>query len=536
MPKPSKWDVLRKRVIWILLILVVPSFILFFHAARQAPEGPGGTAGVMFGKRIPWETFQEQRAWIRRQLESQLGSDIPPEILDPVLNQVVWDRLILLEEAQRSRLRVDDLELAAFIQGIAGFQDQGRFLPERYHRYLRAIGMSPQEFEKLLRDDLRIKKLTDSVKASVAVSDEEVKAAYVKAHERLTTSVILVETASWTKIASAALTEADLRASYDAHPEEARLPEQLVMDYAGLTHAELASRVQATEEDLADFHQRHPDRFTTEAGAVRPLEEVLEAVRQQVTDERVHEQLTALALDLTDDLDAKRPFEEIVAARALSVRSAGPFPAGNPWIPGGPEPAILQAVATLNVGEVSRLIETDSGVYLARVTQRIPPRLPPFEEVEAQVSARLSHQLAVEAARASAQSLRATLTTQQAARVRFEEAALTAGIRLIRPAPFTRTQPLDPIGEAPALNEAAFATPLGDLSEVVEIPTGFAMVRPEERVPPDDSKSSEEQGALRHELLTQQENARIQAWLDDLRARAKLQTFTEQPPAFGAPR
>lgn len=536
MPKPSKWDVLRKRVIWILLLLLVPSFILFFHASRQAPEGPEGTAGVMFGKRIPWETFQEHRLWIRRQLESQLGSDIPPEILDPVLNQVVWDRLILLEEARRNRLRVDDLELAALIQGIAGFQDQGRFFPERYHRYLRAIGMSPQEFEKLLRDDLRIKKLTDSVKASAAVSDEDVRAAYVKAHERLTASVILLETASWTSAASAVLAEADVRASYDAHPEEALVPEQLVMDYAGLTRDELASRAPVTEEDLAAFHQRHPDRFTTETGEVRPLEEVKEAARQQVTDERVREQLTALALDLTEDLDAKRPFEDIVAARALTVRSAGPFPAGNPWIPGGPEPAIMQAVANLNIGEVSRLIETDSGVYLARVTQRIPARIPPFEEVAEQLRTRLSRRLAVAAARASAQSLRAALTTRQAAGVRFEEATLTAGISLIHPAPFTRTQPLDPIGAAPALNEAAFATPLGDLSEVIEIPTGFAIVRPEERVPPDESKWSEEQGALRQELLTQQENTRIQAWLDDLRARAKLQTFTERPPAFGVPR
>ena len=500
MPKVSKWDVLRKRVVWILVALLVPSFILFFHATRQQFKEPGGTAGVIFGTRIPWDAFQEHRAWIRRQLESQLGSDIPPEILDPLLNQAVWDRLIVLEEAKRNRLRVDDLELAAFIHGIAGFQEQGRFLPERYHRYLRAIGMSPQQFEELLRDDLRIQKLTDSIRASVSVSDEEVKSAYAKAHEGLKASVILVETASFAPRADSVLSEADVRASYEARPEAVRVPEQLVMDYAGLTRAELASRAQVTEED---------------PGA---------------TEQRVREQLTVLALDLTDDLDAKRPFEEIVAARALAVHSAGPFPAGDPWVSGGPEPAILQAAANLSVGELSRLIETDSGVYIARVTQRLPAHIPPFDEVKDTVRERLSRALAEEAARGSAQSLQAGLKAQQAAGVRFEEAVLAAGVRPIHPAPFTRTSPIDPIGAVPALNQAAFAAPLGELSEVVEIPSGFAVVYPEERVTPDESKFSEEQGALRHELLTRQETDRIQAWLTDLRARAKLQSFLEPPP------
>lgn len=535
MAAPRKWDVLRRRVIWILLILLVPSFILFFHAASQQPEtGPGGTAGVLFGKKIPWNTYETHRAWLQRQLEVQLGDQVPPELLQLFLTQAVWDRLILLEEAKRSRTQVDDVELASFIQSIAGFQEQGRFVPDRYHRYLRAIGISPQEFERLLRDDLRIKKLTEGVKASVSVTDEAVRAAYAKAHEQLTGSVLLAETRGFLPRVRALVTEADTRAYYAAHPDEFRTEEQLAIEYAGATRAELSERMSVPDGELAAFYEQHAQEFAAEDGTPPPLDQIRDAVRQRATEERVREHLAGLALDLAEDVEAGRSFDELVSARGLTRRAAGPFPVGTPWVAGGPEPAILQAVTGLGEGQMSDLIETDNGLYVARVTQRIPSRVPPFEEIHATVEERLVEALARQAARASLAAQRDALLAKQAEGLRFEEAVLAVGVSPTATQPFTRTGSIDPIGLVPALNEAAFATPLGQLSEVVDLPVGYAVIRPEERLPLDESKLPDEQASLRQQLLSEQETQRLQGWLAELRTRAKLRSFVDSPMPFTA--
>src|SRR6185436_5481981 len=151
---------------------------------RKEQQGPGGVAGVIFGKDVPWDTFEDMRQSIRRQMEMQMGGDMP-EVLLPMINQTTWDRLILIAEAKRQRVPVDDLELAAKIQQLPSFQDNGRFVPQRYYQFLRMRGFSPKQFEARMSQDLMIQKLLESVKRSATVSDEDLRAEYRKLHERM---------------------------------------------------------------------------------------------------------------------------------------------------------------------------------------------------------------------------------------------------------------------------------------------------------------------------------------------------------------
>jgi peptidyl-prolyl cis-trans isomerase D len=521
---------LRRRTSWVIAAILILPFVIFFHATGQAPtRGPGGTAGVVFGKRIPWETWGQQQGWILQKLGDRAG-EIPSEAFVPLVHQEAWNNLLLLAEAKRERLRVTDEELALSIQRGPLFQDEGgRFRPDYYWGYLQSKGMTPQQFEHLVRQDLLIEKLTTSVKASVSVSDEEVKAAYANAHERLQASVLVVQPDAFRDEAATTLTDEEVRAYYETHPDEFRLLEQIKLECAGASREELAARVELGEEGLRAFYQDYQAEFAKEEGALTPFEEVKDAIRQHLTQERVRKQLTALALDLEEDVEAALPFEDIVKSRALTQYSAGPLPAGDLWIPNGPEPAVLQAVAELGEGQMSRVIETDNGVYIARVTQRFPSRVPLFDEVRAQIREQLVQERAKEAARKAAEALRVKLTELRAAGLRFEEALHKDGAIPPRPASFTRTEPIDPFGFVPAVNRAAFDTPLGNLTDVIETASGFVIVRPEARLPSDPSLFAQEEAVLRQETLAQKQAAHFERWLKDLRSRAKLQSFVEPP-------
>jgi len=521
---------MRRRVSWIIAAILILPFIFFFHATGQAPpRGPGGTAGTLFGKPVPWEQFQEQQRWVRQQVAGRLGGDIP-EAFEPMIARLAWDRILLAREAARRRVRVEDRELVQFIQEqLPIFKEEGRFVADRYHRFVRAMGMTPQAFERLLRHDLVIDKLTEAVKGSVTVGAAEVRDAFDRKHERLTATVIRFDPASFTAEAQAAASEEAVTAYYDAHAEEFRLPEQVTVDYAGASRDDLAPGVAVSEADVSAYYQDHQEQFTAEGGAVTPLEEVREAAREGVVEERVSKQLTALALDLQDDLDATLPFEEIVKTRALATRTAGPAPVEALRIPEGGASSVLPGLAGLPDAQLSEVLRTDHGVYVARVTQRIPSRLPPLEEVRDTMRERVSAQRARELARAKAVELQTRLKDRLAAGMRFEETLLSGEPAPAEPASFTRTEPIGSAGHAPQVNGAAFDTPLGGLTDVMETDRGFVIVHPEARHPADATRFAQQEAELRDEVLADRRTQHFTQWLEDLRRRARLRSFIESP-------
>ncbi len=521
---------MRRRVsLGIAAVLILP-FLFFFHATGQRQAGgPGGSAGTLFGHSIPWETFEAQRLWLKRQWEGQFGELSPS--LETMLTGATWDRLMLLEEAKRRRLRVDDQELLAAIEQIPAFQDQGRFQPDRYRRYLQITNADPRAFESLLRQNLLVEKLVAAERNAVTVSAEDVASAYQDAHERIRALLFVFPTGAFTEAVATSLTEEHQRTWFHAHAEEYRVPDQVTIEYVGALREELLPTIQVTDEDLRTYYRDHESDFADEPQRVKPFDEVKDAVRERVADERARKQLTLLGLDLEDDLDAQLRLEEIAAARTLRLHTAGPVPVDALWLPDGPEPAVLQAAASLPDGRLSPVIRTDHGIYVARVAARTPSRLPAYEDVRDAVRRKLIQENAAAAAQAKAEGLRTRLMTQMSGGMRFEEVMLTEGAPAAQTVTFPRTEPIAPIGTAPAVNEAAFRTALGQFTEVLSLPESAAFLRPEARVPAERSELATVETSLREETLTRKQSAHLEAWLQQVRKRAKLKSTLEAVPS-----
>lgn len=523
--KLIKSETVRRRISFLIFIVLVIPFGLFFSANWISGLGHRDAVGTLFGKPVPRQTFDEILQGMRRQWEAQMAG-VPLEFLEPMLIQSAWDKLMLLEEARRERLHVSDLDLIEFIKQIPAFQENGQFARARYELILRGTGTSPRRFEELVRNDLLVQRLVDRVKAAASVPDDELEAAYREAREALSASLVVFDPAEFAGQAAAAVTDEAVRVRYEAKPEEMRHPEQVRIDYAGVSFEELRSKTQPTEEQLQAYYADHQDALDRQAdSSPKPFEEVRDVVRERAVSELARTQLQTLALDLQDDLDEKKPFEDIVRSRALARRSAGPVDVDRaPALPDLPSPTILEGVKDLPVGAVSGVIETDIGVYVAQVAERIPSRVPPLEEVRDQVRARLVEERATQLAGDAARAFVTRLKDQQGKGLRFEE-VLEIEQRVAIPARFTRTQSIVPIGYQPAVNEQAFATPLGQLTEVLETPGGFVLLRPEERIPADLARFGEERESVRQERLRAKQDTRFQEFLTGLRARAKLQSF-----------
>lgn len=522
--------VLRRRVNWIIAAILILPFVLFFHTSLQSPvKGVGGVAGELFGKPVPWETYQQQLQWVRTQWQARFG-DIP-EGMEGLLAPQAWERLMLLHEAQQLRLRVSDHDLAEFIHRLPPFQENGRFVPERYHRYLAALGTNPQAFEELLRHDLLIEQLLNSRKGAVSVTDEEILAAYQRDHERVRASLIRRDVEPLREAVSQSVTDEDLRAYYDAHPETVQVPAQITFDYVGLTTEELRQTLIVPEEDITDYYAGHPEEFQNEQHTAKPLEEVRETIRETLVNHQISRRLVELAIDSEDALNAKASLEEIAERTQLSIRTLGPLPVGGLGAGGQPESAVLEAVSSLQEGETSRVIETDHGVYVVRVSKREPMRLPPLEEVRQTVVERVVDLKAREAAKADAETLRSQLQGKLAEGAPFEEAASALGVSPLSPTPFTRTESIEGLGTVPQVNAAVFAASTGQLTDVLETPSAFVLLLPHERLAADaESLTEDERTRLRDQRAQEIQQTRLLEWLGDVRARANLRSFIEEVP------
>jgi len=526
---------LRQRVNWIIAAVLILPFILFFHASFRSPnKGAGGVAGELFGKPVPWDTFQRELQWVRTQWQARLG-DIP-EGMNVLLAPQAWERLMLLHEAKRNHLQVSDQDLAEMIQGLPLFQENGRFVPERYHRYLAALGMTPPGFEELLRHDLLIERLITSRKGNVSVTDEEIMNAYQQAHERVRASLIRRDVEPLRDTVSHSITDEEIRAYYDAHPDAVQIPARITLDYIGLTTEELGRTLTVSDQEIEDYYTDHPDEFRTEANAAKPLAEVREAIRQRLVNQQASRRLVDLAMDAEDALDAKGTFEELAARVQLPIRTVGPLPVDGPGGPEAPEAPVLEAARSLQEGQISRVVETDHGVYVVRVSKREPMRLPPLEEVRPAIVERVVTEKARATAKADADSLRSRLQSKLAEDVTFEEAAGALGVTPHSPAPFTRTDPIEGLGPVPQVNAAVFAAAPDQPTDVLETPSAFVFLIPRERLAAEAAGLTDaERTRLRDQLVSAAQQTRLAAWLEDVRARAKLKSYIEETPASPSP-
>ncbi|MBI3087933.1 MAG: SurA N-terminal domain-containing protein [Candidatus Omnitrophica bacterium] len=473
----------RAIALWIVLLLALP-LILFFHWGMGGGNGPGpgGTAGVVFGRAIPWDSYQQEYQVIRRGLESQLGS--VPEAFEPFLQQQTWDRIILREEARR-RMRATDQEVARYLRAQPTFQQDGQFVPGLYYRFVRGIGSTPRAFEERIRDDLRIQALVESVEAEATVTDEELRIAYAKTHDRLRAALIRFTAAEMEPQVKPTLTDDVLREAYEAHQDRLRRPAKRLIRYLGVPASALPGE--------------------------------LEDVRKRLLD---------AALDLEEDVERGLSFEEIAAARALPIRSTGPVDRqAAADMPDGPTALMLRAAFDVPAGQMTQVFETPVGVFLLHAAEETPAFVPPFEEIRREVEQLTLEERSREAAQARAASVRQELQAARKRGVGFDEACASTGVAPLRPPAFTAEGPIETWGDVPAVTQALAELAPGTVSEVLDTPEGFALGIVEERLPFEEEQFTADRDRFRDTLLDDRRKTRTAQWLEALRTRARLKDY-----------
>ena len=518
-----------KRILWTLAILIIPPFVFWGAGSALRSRQKGATyAGIIFGKKISFDEYQDAWQATRTQALMMYGSKLD-EIYEALnLEQQAWERLILLKEAKRKKIRVSDDEVINMIQKFPFFQSKGRFDERAYDLILKQVlRIDARQFEEEMRDSLAIAKLQDSIMKGIKITDEEVKDAYKQENEKSRVAYILISPTAVKQDIN--INEALSKRYYQDNTESFRVGDQVNIEYMGFEFSDYQKAIQVTDEEVKTYYDKHNDEFDPK----KEFKELKDMLKNSLIQEKAR-QNALLAAEKIDYIlaDKTKSFEGTAKENSISIKETGFFGKEGPIPQIGWFPEIQKIAFKLNTGERSDLIKSKTGFtkgfYIIKLKERKPPYIPMYEEVKGKIENILKEDEAVRRASKQVERLHRKIVElikrplPSGRQIKFEEAASKIKHRVNYSEPFTRNDYIKGLGLANELGEAAFNIGHGGISPVVKTRSGFCIFTVLEIIPMDEERFKKEKTEFTKKSLEGKKSKVLNEWYYKLLKQANL--------------
>lgn len=457
-------------------------------------------AAIVNGESITELELQRMVNQQRQMLVSQYGENILQMLSDDMLrgqalNQMVRQKAIV-QAARSEGMGVATETIQQSLRETPAFQTEDRFDRERFSYVLRQVGHTPSSYAESLRNEYISGQFVQGVAASDFLTAPELAlSAGVSEQER---DFYYLTVPAQPLVETIEVSEGDLQSRYEQSKDQLVVPEQVVVEYLELTADALMAREHVGEEQIRKA-------FEVELAAQEPAEQRrLSHILIAKGDDDSHKKTLA---EIQQKLADGEDFAKL--AKDYSQDPGTALEGGDlGFIDPSALPESLAVVAEhLSLGQVSKPVESDSGVHLLKVTdiEKNKPLL--YEEQKDVIAERLKRELAVEQYVVVLEQLKDRVYNAETLRGPADE----FGLELQLTKPFSRSGG-EGVAANPAVINAAFSEQvLGDgyASEVLELDENRAIVvKLRERVP-ERIKSFDE---VREQLLAdiKQERARKQ--------------------------
>jgi peptidyl-prolyl cis-trans isomerase D len=461
-------------------------------------------------------------------------------------------------------------------------QTDGRFDLEKYQRFLKSAAARQQglyfQLENYYRTEIPRAKLYEQVASEVFVTDDELWRAYRDQHDSSKVSFVSFDPAS-VPDSGITVSDAEISAYYDAHKKELERPGRAVVsiltiprvvtaaDSAAVRARALALRDEimkgAKFEDVAKRESqdtlsgaqggslgrgpkgRFVESFEKAAFALTPGQ-VSEPVETQFgvhlikVDEKKADTIAVRHILLRfqqSDSSASRTDKEAdqLAKIAAAQTTPQPFdsaakvlkltPAQGIAIEGEPLTISGQYVPSVSAwafsgvkpGETSDLFDSDNGYVLARLDSVSPGGLAPLAQARDEIRRTLITEKKLDRLMAQAKDFAAAAASSS-----MDAAAQSRNLKVTASEPFTRSGFVPGVGRLNEAIGAAFSLPIGSVSSPIRTSDGVVVLRVDRRVDADHAAWEAQKATQRQQLMQGLRQQRIQAFLQQLRADAKV--------------
>lgn len=177
-------------------------------------------------------------------------------------------------------------------------------------------------------------------------------------------------------------------------------------------------------------------------------------------------------------------------------------------------------------GETSELFDAEDGYYLARLDSLTPGGTQSLDQAKQDIRTYLMRQKKVDALIPQARNF-----AKVAAGSSLESASKLMGMQVVSTKPFTRITGVQELAQAPEAVGAAFSLPVNTVSQPIRGTAAVVVERVDKRFPAVRAEFDKQKAALRQQAMSQLRQQRVQQFLSNLRAVAKIDDRRKQVEA-----
>jgi len=302
------------------------------------------------------------------------------ELRESALRTLI-ERRLLLQTAGEENLRFSAQSLDQLILQTPEFQQDGKFSAERFDQAVRNMGYSRMQYRSLLEAEMLMAQIRLGLVSTGFTTGEEVEA--FARLERQTRSFSSLRFAA--KTDGVHISDEQVHAWYEAHPNDYMSPEQVIAEYLELKKADFVGNNQITDEALQEAYQREIANLAEQRNAAHILIEA-----EGNNDAQAKSKIAGIAERLSKGEDFA------TLAKEFSDDSGSASTGGELGYAGRGvyELPFEQALYALKVGEVSAPVRTDYGWHLIKLLAE--PKVPSFASLKAKLEANLKIQQATQ--------------------------------------------------------------------------------------------------------------------------------------------
>jgi peptidyl-prolyl cis-trans isomerase D len=517
-----------KIILGALLVIICASM-----AITLIPGGIGGglglsgpPAGMVATVGDENVTVMEVQRTARQMLQRQFPQGGPqmamllPMFTNQAAQQLINEK-VMVAEAHRLGLHTNDEELRDDLQHgplAATFFPDGKFVgQEEYANFIQRNNLTIEQFERMEKDYILIRKLEALVSASAFVPDSEVHEEFLRRDTKVKFEYAVITQADILK--GLHPTDEELKAFYERNKASYTnsIPERRQIKYAVIDTSKIAAETSVSEQDLQAYYDQHreeyrvPDQVKVRHILIKtPLPEP-----GQKEDEKAVAGARAKAEDVLKQVKAGGDFAKLAAKYSEDTTAQEGGELG--WIGRGRTVPEFEKVAfALPKGQTSDLVKSSYGFHIIQVEDKQDAHLKSLAEVKSEILEKKKREKADRATEAAANALLSAARTDG-----LDKAAAAKGQTAVTTDFVSHNDTLPGLGVSQQLMDAVFNEPDKAPPDVVQIPQGYVVFQLLAIRPPATPAFEEIRARVESEFKNQRAGFLLQQKTQELADRAK---------------
>ena len=358
---------------WIAYLIVGLITIPFALFGIQSYIGSSSNSIIasVDGEEIALATYYKRLNLEQRNLQQQLGSNYSSEV-DATLRQMMIDGMIqekLLENYANSlKLVTLDEEVRAIIQSNELFQVDGVFSEERYSQLLRLNNYTPLSYEQSQVELMKQDQIKRNLTHSAFLTSQQIERFKALAGQQRYASFIVLSTEKYQDQIS--VTQEQVIEYFDTNQSSfVELP-KIKVNYVELSLDDIEEQEAADYETLRSLYDEDKELFTNPEQ--RSAQHILVEERE-------------LAESLLVEIQQGADFSELARIHSIDTSTKDSGGDLGYFERDIMVPEFDKVVFEMGIGELSKVVETDFGFHIIKLTEIQLENIKSFEESREQL-------------------------------------------------------------------------------------------------------------------------------------------------------